>query len=129
MTELPNFEKLPSILSYDEVARVLSNIMDVIESGATISINEVEELLNEGLFALEYNPKGRFDEALCNRITRWVELNWHRGDESFIDGAIALYVNFASNNAAREFFTRMLEQEERATVRDELRDALDNDLY
>ncbi len=129
MTELPNFEKLPSVLSYDEVARVLSSIMDVVESDATIPVSEVEGVLNEGLFALEYNPKGRFDDALSNRITRWIEANWHRGDENFIEGAIALYVNFAPNETAREFFTIMLEHEERAAVKNELLDALDNDLY
>lgn len=129
MTEIPNFKNLPSVLNYDEVGRVLTSIMDVVESDTTVSINEVEEILNEGLFALEYNPKGRFDETLNQRIIRWIELNWHKGDESFIDGAIGLYVNFASNSAARKFFSSKLKQEERTRVRNELQDALDNDLH
>ncbi len=70
----------------------------------------------------------RGDETLSERTIRWIELNWQKGDENFIDGTIGLYVNFASNTAARGFLSSKLAQEEGMTVRNELQDALDNDL-
>ncbi len=115
-------------MSYEDVSEVLRQVMDIAEKESIFTINEIEHTLNDGLFALEYNPRGTFDEVLSFRITRWIELNWAKGNRSFIDGAIGLYINFASNSASKKFFTSKLRTDHRSFVQQELRDALQNDL-
>jgi len=116
-------------MSYEDVSVQLRKVMDIAEDRSSFSINEIEEAINNGLSALEFNPKGRFDDVLSHRITRWVEKNWSQGNNSFLDGAISLYVNFASKEKAKTFFITKLQTDHRPFVQKELKDALENDLY
>ena len=125
MKLLPNFDKLPSVLSYDEVNRVFCDIMDFVDSSSTHSINTVEETLNDGISALGYDPKGRFNEKTVMRITSWIKANWFAGDESFLDGAITLYMCVAPENDSGDFFQKTLKNDKRPFVQKELKEALE----
>ncbi len=101
------------------------DIMDFVDSSSSHSINSVEEILNDGIFALGYDPKGRFKEKTVMRITSWIRANWFAGDESFLDGAITLYMCVAPEKDSVDFIQKTLEKDKRPFVQKELKEALE----
>jgi hypothetical protein len=127
---LPEFDKLPSVLTYEEVERQLYIIMDIAEKNAEPPIYMIQEAINDGLFALEYNPRGRFSATIENRVSNWAisHWNWEKGDRDFIDGLTAIIINFTSSTVGRQFFEGKLKTETRKFAQEELKDVLENDV-
>jgi hypothetical protein len=127
---LPDFTKLPSIMSYDEVEKYFNLIMGIAESDQTISPYLIQDTLNDGFSSLEYNPKGKFGNAISDRIVHWVQKNWNwpNGDIEYIDGLIFLHINFATTDASKAFFQSRLKSDKRGFVQAELMDVLTNDV-
>ncbi|MEC9263288.1 MAG: hypothetical protein VYD53_18185 [Pseudomonadota bacterium] len=112
---LPEFDKLPSVLTYEEVEKQLQIVMDIAENHAEPPIYMIQETINDGLSALEYNPRGYFSAAIESRVSSWAmsHWNWEKGDRDFIDGLTAIIINFSSLSASRQFFEEMLHTETR----------------
>ena len=92
---LPEFDKLPSVLTYEEVEEQLNIIMDIAENAAEPPIYMIQETINDGLFSLEYNPKGRFSPAIEGRVSSWAmaHWDWEKGDLDFVEGLSAIIIN------------------------------------
>lgn len=105
---LPAFDKLPSLLTYEEVEKQLSIIMDIAEKSEEPPIYMIQETINEALFSLEYNPKGRFSVEIENRVSKWgtSHWDWEKADRNFIDGLTAIIINFTSTSVAKQFFLK-----------------------
>ena len=127
---LPAFDKLPSVLTYEEVEKQLSIIMDIAEKSEEPPIYMIQETINEALFSLEYNPKGRFSVEIENRVSKWgmSHWDWEKADRNFIDGLTAIIINFTSTSVAKQFFEDKLKTETRKFAQEELKGVLENDV-
>jgi hypothetical protein len=127
---LPAFDKLPSVLTYEEVEKQLSIIMDIAEKSEEPPIYMIQETIKEALFSLEYNPKGRFSVEIENRVSKWgtSHWDWEKADRNFIDGLTAIIINFTSTSVAKQFFEDKLKTETRKFAQEELKDVLENDV-
>lgn len=126
----PEFDKLPSVMTYEEVEFQFRKIMDIAESNENLSVYSIQDALNDGLFSLEYNPKGRFSSDLSRRVICWVQnhWDWEKGDLCFIEGLCSLYINFAANKESKKFFATKLATETRDFAKTEILDVLENDV-
>ena len=117
-------------MSYEDVEIHFKQVMDIAENEENPPIFMIQDTITEGLFSLGYDPKGRFSDELTQRVISWVEKNWNweKGDIDFIDGLVAIYINFASNKQCKNFLEYQLKTDSRDFVQDEVRDALENDV-
>ncbi|WP_218396578.1 hypothetical protein [Alteromonas lipotrueae] len=127
---LPDFDKLPSVLTYEEVEEQLSVIMNIAETKARPPIYMIQETINDGISALEYNPEGRFSAAIEHKVSKWAmsHWDWEKGDRNFIDGLTAIIINFSTASVCKQFFESKLKTETRKFAQEELEDVLKNDV-
>ncbi|MFD3321690.1 hypothetical protein WE348_02540 [Alteromonas macleodii] len=127
---LPDFDKLPSVLTYEDVEEQLNIIMDIAERKANPPIYMIQETINDGISSLEYNPEGRFSTAIEHRVSKWAmsHWDWEKGDRNFIDGLTAIIINFSTASVGRQFFESKLKTETRKFAQEELEDVLENDV-
>ena len=113
---LPDFDKFPSVMSHAEVSAFWTDVMDAVELGSSHSINEIADVLCDGISALAYEPDQQFDDIVSQRVFVWVHRHWSDGDEEFIDAATALLANLCIAGVA-DFLIKAAQDDPRPFVR------------
>ena len=91
--QLPDLNRLPSVLEAPELSSVLRRIADALDRNAEISPKAAIDCIIDAIFAQAYRPDEQIDPVVCARILQWIRQRWPEGDAAFADAAVTVLAN------------------------------------
>ncbi|MEL7061195.1 MAG: hypothetical protein AAGN46_14330 [Acidobacteriota bacterium] len=121
--ELPDLDRLPSVLETSEVDQVLREILAALDLNAEISPSAAVERMADALSARGDRPDDRLDVEVSERLLRWIRAHWPTGDVDFAEQAMTVLCCLSCDGVG-ETLNQFLARDTRPEIRADLRQCL-----
>gem|GEM_PF-3328786 len=122
--ELPDIDKLPSLLEVSKVSTLLDEIISIGGANPDIFRNDIASAMVDVIFAQGYRPDKQFDTTVESRILNWICEAWPKGDLEFADAASTVLCNLQTIPVVDEV-SKLLNRELREEAKLFLNEVLD----
>ena len=122
--QLPDLNRLPSVLEIPEVSSVLRQIADALDRNPEIPSNAAIDCMVGAIFAQGYRPGEHIDPVVCARILQWIRQQWPAGDAAFADAATTVLANLTCAGVD-DYVEEILQKESRQPVIADLKQCAD----
>lgn len=113
--QLPDLNRLPSVLEVAEVSSVLRQTADALDRNPEIPPQAAIDCMVDAMFAQAYRPDEQIDPTVCGRILQWIRQQWPRGDAQFAQAAVTVLANLTCAGVD-DYVKELLHNETRLAV-------------
>lgn len=111
--ELPNFDRKPSVMDTSEVSIIFNEIMDVLAENKEYQVQDVVDIMTEGISSIGYDPKGRYEEEVIKKVIAWVDSNWSVDEPELFEGLATVAIEVLNYRDFKPYLLDKIKTEKR----------------